>query len=334
MTIECEDDIEIINIIKRVSGIQYFVRAYVCKSNIEDIFKCIKENLTTKEGTFKVKTKRVDKNFNLQSNQVNMELGGMILEEFKNLKVDIHNPQTLINVEIKRNQTILFFDKIKGIGGFPLGINKKILMLISGGIDSPVASNLLIKKGYIVDFITFVTPPHTNEKALDKVRKLVKVLTKDLYEPKLYVCNFTNIQHELSHMSVKAYQITLMRRFFFRIARDLAKKEGYLAIATGESIGQVASQTTESMQTIQNAIGDFLVLRPLLTFDKSEIIEIAKNINTYDISIEPYADCCALFVPTNPVTKPTIHLAEKLESELPIAFGLYEKILDKIKEEK
>jgi thiamine biosynthesis protein ThiI len=264
--------------------------------------------------------------------EMNMKLGGLILDKMENYKVNVKNPEIKINVEIKYEKSIFYFDKIPGFGGFPLGINGRILILISGGIDSPVASKLLIKKGFIVDFLTFITPPHTNPKSLEKVEKLIKVITLNevLYKPKLYICNFTNLQQELSHMSDKTYQITIMRRYFFKIARDLAIQNKYLGIATGESVGQVASQTVQSMQTIQNSINDFLILRPLLTYDKSEIIELAIKFKTYEISIEPYIDCCALFVPKNPVTRPTIHKVLKIEEELDLAEEIYKKIIPKI----
>jgi len=325
-----DNEEEIIGILKRVSGISNIIKCYTCKSNLKDIYQCIKDNLNFSSGTFKVVTKRIDKTFPSQSNKINCDIGGMVLDDYKDLKVDIHKPDHIINIEVKKPNSYIYFDKIKGCGGFPLGINGKVLVLISGGIDSPVAASLLIKKGFTVDFLTFTTPPHTNPKSLEKVKKLVKILTTNLYKPKLYICNFTNLQNELAHMSIKSYQITLMRRFFFRIARDLARKYKYDAIATGESLGQVASQTIESMNTIQNAASDIVILRPLLTYDKNEIIDIAIKIGTYETSIEPYIDCCALFVPKNPATKPTIHTAEMLEKELDLAFGIYEKIIDKI----
>jgi thiamine biosynthesis protein ThiI len=243
--------------------------------------------------------------------------------------VDVHTPKLPIYVEIKKDSAFFYFEKIKGTGGFPLGINGKVLLMISGGIDSPIAANLLIKKGLNVDFLTFISPPHTDDKALNKVRKLKEIVTLNntLYKSKLYIVNFTSLQHEIAHISDYSYQITIMRRYFFRIAKHLAIANNYQAIATGESLGQVASQTIQSMQTIQDAADDFLVLRPLLTMDKSEIIEMAQKIGTYDISILPYDDACSLFVPANPVTKPTIHKAKKLEEELTLMETLLQSTL-------
>jgi thiamine biosynthesis protein ThiI len=316
--IEDDNIDEICNLLLNVSGISLIIKAFEVEKDILMLTSKIIKELPKSPHTFKVNTRRSDKNYPFNSMEINKEIGGMILNNLANYKVDIHNPQITINIEIKKETAIFYFNKIKGLGGLPLGTGGKVLLLISGGIDSPVAAKLLLKKGFRVDFLTFITPPHTNPKSLEKVKKLIDVITidKTLYVPKLYICNFTNIQHELSHIVIKAYQITLMRRYFFRIAKKLAQEKKYLAIATGESLGQVASQTIESMQTIQNAIKDFLVLRPLLTFDKSEIISLAIKFNTYDISIEPYIDCCALFVPKNPATKPTIKTAEELEQKL------------------
>ncbi|MDR1850705.1 MAG: tRNA 4-thiouridine(8) synthase ThiI [Mycoplasmataceae bacterium] len=324
---------KIIHVLQQVSGIALIIKAYESTTDLKELSQDIVKILPNKETTFKVDAKRTDKSYKLNSMEINKEMGGLILDTLPNYHVNVRNPEIRVNIEIKHNKSIFYFDKIKGMGGFPLGINGKVLVLISGGIDSPVAAKLLLKKGFIVDFLTFITPPHTNPKALEKVKKLVKVIAKDIYEPKLYVCNFTNLQNELAHMSIKAYQITLMRRYFFRIARDLAVQNNYQAIATGESLGQVASQTIESMTTIQNAIEGFLVLRPLLIHDKSEIIELAQKYGTYDISIEPYIDCCALFVPKSPATKPTIRTAEKLEKELDFADEVYKNILSKIETE-
>jgi thiamine biosynthesis protein ThiI len=325
-----EQSEQVINILKQVPGISLIIKAYTSSLELnelsKDILSVLNLNKTTK---FKVNTKRTNKYYKLTSMDVSRELGGLLLDGNKNLTVDVNNPELEINVEIHNDTSIFYFEKIKGLGGFPLGVNGKVLVLLSGGIDSPVASHLLMKKGLHVDFLTFITPPHTSPKALEKTEKLVKTLTLDglLEKPKLFVVKFTNLQHELAHMFDTSYQITIMRRYFFRIARDLAMQYKYDAIATGESLGQVASQTIESMQTIQNAIDDFLVLRPLLSYDKFEIIDIAKKIKTYDISIEPYIDCCALFVPKNPVTKPKISIAKKIEEQLDLANDIYLNIL-------
>ncbi|MDR3330094.1 MAG: tRNA 4-thiouridine(8) synthase ThiI [Mycoplasmataceae bacterium] len=323
-----------IETLKKVPGISLIIPGYVCKRDFQSIGKAIIEQLehaNITETTFKVDTRRADKSYQLDSMEISCKLGGVILKNFNKYKVDVHKPKLRITVEIKMNDAIFYFEKIRGCGGFPLGINGRVLMLISGGIDSPVAANLLMKKGLKVDFLTFISPPHTDDRALNKVKTLRNILTLDgkLYKSKLYTVNFTSLQHEISHISNHSYQITLMRRYFFRIAKELALQNEYDAIATGESLGQVASQTIESMNTIQDAIGSFLVLRPLLSYDKFEIIDLAKKVGTYETSILPFADSCSLFVPTNPVTKPTIHGAKKLENELTLAEGIYDNIFKK-----
>jgi thiamine biosynthesis protein ThiI len=325
---------QIITLLKRVPGIDLIINGYESPKDFTKLSNNIIKALIKKDitkTTFKVITKRADKSYQMNSMEVSMHMGGVLLKRFKSYKVDIHKPQLTVTIEIRYKHAIFYFEKIKGMGGFPLGINGKVLVLISGGIDSPVASYFLLKKGLHVDFLTFISPPHTDERAVDKVRQLRKIITLDntLYKSKLYIANFTPIQHEISHISDHGYQITIMRRYFFRIAKQLAIKGDYQAIATGESLGQVASQTIQSMQTIQNAIDDFLVLRPLLTMDKSEIIKVAKAIGTFDTSILPYADACSLFVPANPVTKPTIHKAKKLEDELTLADRLVTSLLEK-----
>ena len=336
MEIICNDNEyqEVLNVVKRIPGIFQIIEAFKINGNqIAQVKDQVLELIKNKDfTTFKVNTKRHDKTFPINSMDYSKLIGEVILKNTKNKKVIMDNPDLTINIEIHTNNIILFFARIEGIGGFPIGINGKALSLISGGIDSPVASSLVMKKGLHVDFVTFITPPHTSDLALKKVEDLVKAITLDgkLEKARIFVVNFTMIQHEIAHISDKSYQITLMRRYFFRIANYLKEKYGYDAIATGESLGQVASQTIESIQTIENVLDNkTVVLRPLLTYDKIEIIKIAQKINTYDISILPYADCCALFVPKSPVTKPRIDIAEKLESELMLIDKIFDDTLTK-----
>lgn len=325
---------EIFNVVQRIPGISQIIKAYKFNSNklaeIESqIVELIKQN---KFKTFKVITNRHDKSFPITSMEYSKLIGGIILKNIANKKVVMTKPDLAINVEIHSNSLIIFFARIEGTGGFPININGKALALISGGIDSPVASYLVMKKGMHVDFLTFITPPHTSDEALEKVKKLVKIVTlnNSIEKARLFVVNFTMIQHELSHISDKSYQITLMRRYFFRIANYLKNKYKYDALVTGESLGQVASQTIESMQTIENVLDNkTVILRPLLTYDKVEIIKIAKKIDTFETSILPFADCCSLFVPKAPVTKPKVNKAEKLESELDLLNKIYDTTIDK-----
>lgn len=327
-----KDRLAIIHLLKQVPGIKWIIVANVIKQNYKtlctSLVKSLKPLVKTKQ-TFKIITKRIDKTFIYNSMDVSKKIGGVILKNFKEWTVDIHQPSTSIYIEIKPKQIIFYHEKIAGMGGFPMGTNGRVLLLLSGGLDSPVAAKLLIKKGFVVDFLTFITPPHTSVAALNKVKKLVDIisLSSKLYQPKLYICNFTQLQHEIKHIYLSSYQITIMRRYFFRIAATLAKTNRYHAIATGESLGQVASQTIQSMDTIEKAIPDCLVLRPLLTYDKEQIIALAKEFGTYTTSIIAHADSCSLFVPTNPVTKPQDYQAIKLEKSLDLIDKLLEKTI-------
>lgn len=324
---------QIIDILKFIPGIALIIEACMLPRDLKKLHSFLKSHLSKikQKTSFKVLTKRHDKRYAVNSMEFSQQLGHFVLENCKNLYVDIHQPQLKINVEILTNEFIVYFNKIVGLGGFPVGINGRVLLLLSGGIDSPVAAHLLMKKGFHVDFLTFASPPHTSSKLITKINKLIKTVTlnQKLEDSLLYVCKFTEIQHEIAHIIDHSYQITIMRRYFFRIAQDLAIKYHYDAIATGESLGQVASQTIESMNTISSVLNkEINVLRPLLIFDKNEIIAIAKKINTYETSILPYPDACSLFVPAHPTTKPNIKKAEFLEKKLFLINDLYKSVLD------
>lgn len=322
---------KVFNIIKAIPGIAFVIEGYGIERDENKLHAFLKTTIENKKQTFKVLTKRSDKKYPIDSMEFSRKLGGFILNNFKNLSVDIHKPDLKVNVEIKEDKFIVYFNKVKGCGGFPLGINGRVLMLISGGIDSPVAASLLMKKGFHVDFLTFVSPPHTSKEAENKVRTLIKQITLDgrLEKPLLYICKFTDLQHEIAHITNHSYQITIMRRYFFRIAQHLVKTQHYDAMATGESLGQVASQTIESMTTISSVLDNVVVLRPLLTYDKIEIIQLAEKINTYNISILPYPDACSMFVPANPTTKPNLAKAEALEKELMLIDTIYNRVIGK-----
>ncbi|MDR0340851.1 MAG: tRNA 4-thiouridine(8) synthase ThiI [Mycoplasmataceae bacterium] len=324
----------IINIIKFIPGINLIIPAYEIETKKDAIVDAIISKIIDREivDTFKIETKRKWKQFEYDSMEFSKLVGSCILEHVKNLNVSM-KPKHIINIEIDKVKSFFYFEKINGIGGFPVGINGRVLMLISGGIDSPVASALMLKKGIHVDFITFLTPPHTSDKVLTKVKNLIKIVTLDgkICQSKLYTCNFTPLQTEMAHMKNKAYQITIMRRYFYRIAKEIAIRNNCIGIATGESLGQVASQTPESMQTIQNAIGDFLVFKPLMCYDKNEIISLARVYSTYETSILPFEDCCTLFVPEHPVTKPNVKSALEIENDLFLLDGICKSVIENIK---
>lgn len=328
-----EKDLDaIVDILKRIPGIFQIIVAYVINSrDINEVGTQILDIVHTNVWTtFKVETKRHDKSYPINSMDFSKQMGGIILQNTQNKKVVMNHPDLLINIEIRDKNTICYFDKTQGVGGLPVGSSGRCLMLISGGIDSPVAASLLMKRGMHVDFLTFITPPHTADELVNKIKTLINKVTLDgkLEKPRFYVCNFTHIQHELAHISDHSYQITLMRRYFYRIADSMRKKEHYDAIGTGESLGQVASQTIESLATISSVLSDdCVVLRPLLTYDKLETIKIAKAIDTYETSIIPLADCCSLFVPANPVTRPNKETAQKLEQESDLLEEIYQQTI-------
>lgn len=262
--------------------------------------------------TFKVQTKRSNKKYFLNSMEISRKLGGVILKNIPNINVDVNNPDLLINVEIRINKVYFYFDKIKGIGGYPVGVAGKGMLMLSGGIDSPVAGYLAMKRGVRIECIYFDSPPHTSENALNKVLDLANVLSNYSGYIKVHVIRFTELQEAIYKNCPKEYMITIMRRMMYRIAEALAHKTNSKVIINGESVGQVASQTLTSMAVINETI-KMPVIRPVACFDKLEIIDIAKKIETYDISIRPYEDCCTIFVPEHPVINPVSKLAKEYE---------------------
>lgn len=322
----------IINILKFIPGIYYISVASQISNDINEIKKICLEIAKENENdgsSFRITCHRHDKNYFLSSNEIISIVAGEILSN-TNYVVNLKRYSLNINIEIKTNHAIVFIDQIKGLGGLPVGSNGKVLVLLSGGIDSPIAAKLLMNRGLKVDFLTFITPPHTSEKALEKVRLLSKEISVNnlVCNSKLFICNFTSLMHELTHINKESYRITLMRRYFLRIAKMLKEKFNYDAIATGDSIGQVASQTIESMNVISNAIDNCLILRPLLALDKEQIITLAKFYNTFNTSILPYNDSCSLFAPKNPTTKPNIKTAIELENKLELIDDIMHNVIE------
>ena len=297
--------------LKKIPGIANIFPVYklplnydVLKNEIVDIVK--RKKSVDDEVKFRISANRAYKHFPIHSMDVNMEIGGIILGNFPKFKVDLKHPELDIAIDIRGEGIFISFEKIKGLGGFPEGSQGKGLLLLSGGLDSPVAAYSMIKRGMRTDFIYFHTPPFTSEKAREKVESLAKTVKKSISARdniRLYVVNITDLQKEiLGKCDLKAGTI-LLRIVMLKIAEEIAKRWKYDALITGDSLGQVASQTIRSLDTV-NRFVDKLILRPLIGTDKQDIMDIAKKIGTYDISIQPYDDCCALFVPDTPLTKP------------------------------
>ncbi len=308
-----ENTDEISDKLKRVFGISSFSFTEKVESDIETIKEtCLRIAKESNKKTFKMMAKRHDKSFPMISDEINRACAGNILHN-TDLTVDVHDPELLIRVEIHEKYTYITSDKIKGAGGYPAGINGKVLLLLSGGIDSPVAAYELMKRGLYVEAIHFASPPYTSQAARDKVLKLAEMVSEYQGSMKVHVVNFTDIQLEIYKAAGDPYAITIMRRMMYRLAERIAKENHCLALGTGESVGQVASQTLESIAVINETIS-IPVLRPLVCFDKVEIIDLARKIGTYETSILPFEDCCTIFDPKNPVTHPTSEKSLHYES--------------------
>ncbi|ASP27929.1 thiamine biosynthesis protein ThiI [Spiroplasma corruscae] len=323
---------KVLGILKNIFGIYSLSVIEVVNNNEEEILAKtleIAKNLTP--GTFKIEVKRVEKSFKIGSQELKILIASNILTHTNHLKVNVKEPDHLINVVLKKMGTQIFIDRIKGLKGLPVGTSGTALSLLSGGIDSPVASFLSMKRGLTVSYIHFMTPPHTSEKALDKVFKLVEKLQKyNTNDFQFFVCDFSDILTELMHIKNESYRITIMRRMFVKIANIICQQNSFNCLLTGESLGQVASQTIESINTI-NCVSNLPIIRPLITMDKEEIIDISKSIDTYETSILPFDDVCSMYVPKSPVTKPKIFVAENQEEGLLLNELIKHTINNKIK---
>lgn len=266
---------------------------------------------------FKVETKRADKRFPLTSPEVSSHVGAYLLQNFPGLVVDVRQPEQLLEIEIREKEAYIFTEKISGPGGLPVGVTGKALLLVSGGIDSPVAGWMTMKRGVTLEALHFHSFPFTSERAKEKVIDLCRILADWGGPLRLHVAHFTRIQQELREKTPEKLTVTLMRRLMFRVAERLAKRRGALALVTGENLGQVASQTLESMNVIEQ-VTVRPVFRPLIGFDKEEIVTLARRLHTYPISIRPYEDCCTVFVPEYPETRPSLEAVIAAEALLDI----------------
>lgn len=316
---------DVLNILKNVSGIHALSLVVKIPSDIEKIKKTSLSLIQSESGnTFKVDCRRSNKKFPLISDEIIRIVAPIILKN-TNLKVDVHHPDIKLSIEVRDEGTYIFTKTIMGAGGYPIGVAGKVLMMLSGGIDSPVATYLLMRRGVIVDCIHFASPPYTSEAVIDKLKDILKELNRYQYKIKLHIVPFTAIQKKIYDVCDESYAITIMRRMMYRIADQVATKLNCLAVANGEAIGQVASQTLDSIKAIEEVI-HIPVIRPLVVTDKIDIIKMARDINTYDISIRPYEDCCTIFEPKNPKTKPRLHEIKFFEEKFDYASLIDEAI--------
>ena len=314
----------------RVSGVTSFSFVKVTDHNLDNIINTSIELINheiTDGTTFKIESKRAHKRYPMTSLEITQQIAPRILSQVTpTLTVDVRSPQEILHIELREEATYIYLKSIKGLGGYPVGVGGKAALLLSGGIDSPVSAYLTMKQGIYLEGVHFESTPMTSIESIQKVIDIAKKLA--LYTPKhefhVLMVPFTEIHQAILTHVPDAYTITIMRRMMFRITEKLAEQRGGLAIVTGESIGQVASQTLESMQVIEQ-VTQLPILRPLLTYDKQEIIDISKQINTFDISIRPFEDCCAIYIPKAPTTKPSIKRSIWYENDI----NDYETLIDK-----
>ncbi len=319
---------EICERIARVFGVHSYSLGYRVPNDLDSIFEAAKI-VSPRDGTFKVDTHRADKKYPMTSPELNAEIGAKLLEEFPALKVDVREPQHVVYLDIREDGSALVFGKFEeGAGGMPVGTSSKGVLLISGGIDSPVAGYMMAKRGMEVEYLHFHSYPYTNEQAKDKVVELARILSRYTGGTSISTVKVTHIQEEIHKKCAAELNVTLLRRFMFRIAERVAKRKGAKCLITGESLGQVASQTIEGI-TSSNAVVTLPVLRPLIGFDKEEIIIRAKKIGTFETSVLPYEDCCTVFLPEFPAIKPKLSFIEEEETKLDIE-ALVNEALDSL----
>ena len=324
MYITCDNKIidELANKLSKIFGIHSVVICHKVDSEVENIKAKVLEVVKQEEfKTFKVETKRADKNFQIPSMEFNNVIGGLVLRNF-DCKVDVHNPDLRIHIEIRPEGTFIYKNEISGSGGYPVGIQGKGMLMLSGGIDSPVAGYLALKRGVSVECLYFESPPHTSLNAKNKVIKLASIINEYSGNVKVHVVPFTKLQEAIYQNCPANYNITIMRRMMYRIATKYAQKRNCEILINGESVGQVASQTITSMSVINN-VTNMPVIRPVACLDKLEIIKIAEKIGTYETSILPFEDCCTIFLPKHPVINPKLEKCLQYESNFD-----YESLID------
>ena len=322
---------KIIEQLQKVFGIAYIDIVYRTEKNIDDIFETVKKSIeyayANEKLTFKVQTKRVDKSFDYKSPEFNVIIGDKILDNFDNLKVDVHNPDFKVYIEIKNN-VYIYTKRYKGLGGLPIGSSGEGLLMLSGGIDSPVAGYLMAKRGMKVHALHFHSYPYTSLQAKQKATDLAQIMSDYTGPMNLYMVNISEIYKEIATNCDRRETTILSRRFMVRIAEKLSEQHGYQALITGDSLGQVASQTIESLSVVEEAT-KLPIFRPLIVMDKKDIVDLSKEIGSYEKSIEPFDDCCSIFAPDNPLTKPKLHYMKMSEEKLDVD-RLVDEALDTI----
>ncbi|HEN0499103.1 TPA: tRNA 4-thiouridine(8) synthase ThiI [Streptococcus agalactiae] len=317
---------EVAESLKEIFGIQAFSPSFKVEKNVDTLVKAVQEIMTSvyKDGmTFKITAKRSDHSFELDSRALNHTLGDAVFSVLPNIKAQMKQPDINLKVEIRDEAAYISYENIRGAGGLPVGTSGKGMLMLSGGIDSPVAGYLALKRGVDIEAVHFASPPYTSPGALKKAHDLTRKLTKFGGNIQFIEVPFTEIQEEIKEKAPEAYLMTLTRRFMMRITDRIRENRNGLVIITGESLGQVASQTLESMQAI-NAVTATPIIRPVVTMDKLEIIDIAQKIDTFDISIQPFEDCCTIFAPDRPKTNPKIKNTEQYEKRMDVE-GLVER---------
>lgn len=317
---------EVAESLKEIFGIQAFSPSFKVEKNVDTLVKAVQEIMTSvyKDGmTFKITAKRSDHSFELDSRALNHTLGDAVFSVLPNIKAQMKQPDINLKVEIRDEAAYISYENIRGAGGLPVGTSGKGMLMLSGGIDSPVAGYLALKRGVDIEAVHFASPPYTSPGALKKAHDLTRKLTKFGGNIQFIEVPFTEIQEEIREKAPEAYLMTLTRRFMMRITDRIRENRNGLVIINGESLGQVASQTLESMQAI-NAVTATPIIRPVVTMDKLEIIDIAQKIDTFDISIQPFEDCCTIFAPDRPKTNPKIKNTEQYEKRMDVE-GLVER---------
>lgn len=314
---------QMVNRLKNVFGIVYISPCIKVGKEVEEIeegvLEIVKETMNKQKiNTFKIETKRIDKKFPIKSPDFSSKMGGFVLRNFKDLKVDVHNPDMCVYIDIKNESTYIYTERVDGYGGLPIGTSGKGLLLLSGGIDSPVAGFLMAKRGLEISAIHYHSYPFTSERAEEKVKELASILSRYVGTIKMYSINILEIQKAINENCDEKEMTILSRRFMMKIAEKVARKNNLDALITGESLGQVASQTVQGINVTNNAVRSMPVLRPLIAMDKVDIVDISRDIETYETSILPYEDCCTVFLPKHPVIKPRVEDIEASEEKLKV----------------